>query len=313
MDRDPFLHAPGAPPVMVPPIAVNAPARVMAPLVFASPHSGSYYPTDFIAASPLDLATLRRSEDCYIDELFGEAPALGAPLLRALYPRAYIDVNREAYELDPEMFEQPLPHFVNTASARVVAGLGTIARIVASRREIYRRKLSFAEAERRIETVYKPYHQALRALVSRVRRQFGFCILVDCHSMPSSGLPMEHDPFADHGARHVDVVLGDRVGLSCAGILSDTVERFLSGIGYQVLRNNPYAGGFTTQHYGDPANGIHALQVEINRAIYMDEATLARRPRFASLKTDMQALIAHLSHFAAGAAMQLRYQRLSAE
>src|SRR4051812_9752932 len=201
------------------PIAVLEPIGPIAPLVFASPHSGAYYPRHFLAAASLELATLRRSEDCHVDELFSDAPNLGCPLLRALYPRAYVDVNREPYELDPDMFDHPLPAFVNTTSARVAAGLGTIARIVGTRREIYRSKLSFAEAERRINGVHKPYHQALRGLIARSRDRFGFAILIDCHSMPSSGLPMD----LDGDTRAVDIVLGDRSGLSCHPSLTDTV------------------------------------------------------------------------------------------
>ncbi len=307
MDRAPLPSPIGG--LETPPIAVAQPAQTASPLVFASPHSGSYYPHDFIAASSLELITLRRSEDCYVDELFADAHELGCPLLRALYPRAYCDVNREPYELDPDMFEQSLPTFVNTSSARVAAGLGTIARIVASRREIYRRKLSFAEAEHRINGVYKPYHQALRGLVAAARRQFGFCVLIDCHSMPSTGLPIGMD--GEIGA--LDMVLGDRSGLSCSGLLTDTVDGFLSGLGYRVTRNNPYAGGFTTQHYGDPANGIHVLQIEINRALYMDEVTLTRWPAFTRVRADLKRMIGHLTAFAAAQHRELQQHRLSAE
>jgi len=291
------------------PIDMLMPTASASPLVFASPHSGAFYPDDFVAASPLELGALRKSEDCYVDELFTEAPAAGAPLLRALYPRAYLDVNREPYELDPEMFGEPLPPFVNTSSPRVAAGLGTIARIVASRREIYRDKLTFSEAERRINGVYKPYHDALRLLVNRARQTFGFCILIDCHSMPSSGLPLD----STGHSRVVDMVLGDRTGLSCHQAVTDAVEDFLRAQGYHSLRNNPYAGGFTTQHYGDPGNGIHALQIEINRNLYMDEMTLQRRGTFTKLRTDVTGLIGHLAGFAAAQAGQLTYQRLSAE
>jgi N-formylglutamate amidohydrolase len=291
------------------PVAVAEPARLTSPLVFASPHSGSYYPADFVAASALDLATLRRSEDCYVDELFAEAPALGAPLLKAIYPRAYVDVNREAYELDPDMFEGPLPAHVNAASARVAAGLGTIARIVASRREIYRRKLPFAEAEQRIERVYQPYHRSLRALIQRARTTFGFCILIDCHSMPSTGLPLS----LDNDMRAIDVVLGDRAGLSCSFLITQAADACLSAQGYRVIRNNPYAGGFTTQHYGDPAGGIHVLQIEINRALYMDEITLRRRAGFLPLKSDLGVLMAKLHGLALAQAREFHYQRLSAE
>ena len=291
------------------PIEVLEPAMLTQPLVFASPHSGSHYTPAFVAMSALELGALRKSEDCYVDELFSEAPALGAPLLRALYPRAFLDVNREAYELDPDMFAHPLPAFVNTTSARVAAGLGTIARIVASRREIYRSKLSFADAEQRINGVYKPYHRALRDLVSRAWDNFGFCLLVDCHSMPSTGLPVENDG----DGRTIDIVLGDRGGMSCAGIVTDVIENTLVAQGYRVTRNNPYAGGYTTQHYGDPANGVHAIQIEINRALYMDEMTLQRRHAFARLKADINLVIGALSALAAQQHQHLRYQRLSAE
>ncbi len=296
-------------PPPVTPVDVREPHDLASPLVFASPHSGSYYPQDFVAAAALDLATLRKSEDCYVDELFGDAPALGAPLVRALFPRAYLDVNREPYELDPDMFDSPLPAHVNAGSARVAAGLGTIARIVASRREIYRGKLAFAEAERRINDVYRPYHQAVRALVQRARDRFGFCLLIDCHSMPSTGLPLS----MDSDMRTLDIVLGDRAGLSCHSAITDTADETLTALGYRVVRNNPYAGGFTTQHYGDPAGGIHVLQIEINRALYMDEISFARRPAFATLKSDLGRLMLRLQALAAGFAPELAYQRLSAE
>ncbi len=308
----PMVQPPTPPSQTAPPaspIEVLEPASLSLPLVFASPHSGDHYSPEFVAMSALELGALRKSEDCYVDELFGEAPALGAPLLRALYPRAFLDVNREAYELDPDMFAHPLPAFVNTTSARVAAGLGTIARIVASRREIYRAKLSFADAEQRIDSVYKPYHRALRELISRAWDGFGFCILVDCHSMPSTGLPVD----GDGAGRSIDIVLGDRGGMSCAAVVTDVIESTLTGHGYRVTRNNPYAGGYTTQHYGDPANGVHAIQIEINRAIYMDEMTLQRRHAFNRLKADINMVIGALSTLAAQQHQHLRHQRLSAE
>jgi N-formylglutamate amidohydrolase len=202
-----------------------------------------------------------------------------------------------------------LPSFVNTTSARVAAGLGTIARIVGTRREIYRGKLSFAEAERRIHGCHKPYHQALRSLIARARERFGFAILIDCHSMPSSGLPM--DP--EGTVCPVDIVLGDRSGLSCHPSLTDVVAQQLSDSGYHVIRNNPYAGGYTTQSYGNPENGIHALQVEINRNVYMDETTLQRRAAFAKLKGDLRLLIRRLLAYAGEQNGDLQFQRLSAE
>jgi N-formylglutamate amidohydrolase len=294
-----------------PPAAVDVlePDALTSPMVLASPHSGAFYPADFVAQSMLDLATLRKSEDCYVDELFSAAPGVGAPLLRAIYPRAFLDVNREPYELDPEMFEGPLPSYVNTSSTRVAAGLGTIARIVSTRREIYRGKLSFADAERRLALFYRPYHQRLRALVARARERFGFCVLIDCHSMPSSGLPLG----PDSAPQGVDFVIGDRSGLSCHPLITEAIDDAMRSMGYRVIRNNPYAGGFTTQHYGDPANGIHTVQIEVNRALYMDEATLHRGPGFAKLRADLSAMIKSLDGIAAHAARPLQYQRLSAE
>ena len=262
------------------------PERQSAPLVLASPHSGTEYPAAFVAASPLSAHDLRRSEDCFVDELFGGAPALGVPLLRAKFPRAFIDPNREPFELDPDMFEDALPDYVNVHSSRVAAGLGTIARVVSSGREIYRRKLRFAEAAERIESYYRPYHAALRELIDQTRRQFGYCVLIDCHSMPSVGGPM--DPDAGRGRAHF--ILGDGFGSACEGTITDAVETVLERHGHRVARNKPFSGGYTTRHYGCPAEGVHALQIEINRALYMDEKRIVRLaglPRIAAQMTEL--------------------------
>lgn len=275
------------------PFEVLSPARQTAPLVFASPHSGVDYPPEFVTRSRLDLRSLRRSEDSYVDELFSAAPLCGAPLIRALFPRAYVDPNREPYELDPAMFDGPLPDFVNTRSPRVAAGLGTIARIVSNGEAIYRGKLSFADAEQRIALYYRPYHGALARLLDQTRRQFGHVMLVDCHSMPSVGGPMERDP----GADRVDIVLGDCHGRACDPRLIDLVERMLVAEGFNVLRNSPYSGGFTTQHYGRPAEGMHALQIEINRALYMDEFSYERGAGFADMQARLAVLIDALADF----------------
>src|SRR5438477_3643937 len=165
---------------------VRQPAARALPLVLASPHSGAEYPSDLLAASRLDPLTLRRSEDSFVDALFGAGPELGAPLLAARFPRAYLDVNREPWELDPAMFSDVLPAFVNARSPRVRMGLGTIARVVASGEEIYARKLRFAEARRRVEGLYQPYHHVLRRLVDETAAAFGGYLLIDCHSMPSA-------------------------------------------------------------------------------------------------------------------------------
>lgn len=260
------------------------------PLVFASPHSGRDYPAQLLAATRLDRVTLRRSEDAFIDEIFAAAPDLGAPLLSALFPRAYLDVNREPYELDPDMFEDPLPAHVNTRSPRVAAGLGTIARVVATGDDIYAGKLRFADAVSRVDTLYRPYHAALEELVAETREMFAYCILVDCHSMPSVGCSMERD----WGKRRVDFVLGDCNGRSCAPAVMDAAEKALVDLGYGVARNAPYSGGFTTRHYGKPGDGVHGLQIEINRRLYMDELTIEKLPNLAQLAEHMRAVVAAL-------------------
>jgi N-formylglutamate amidohydrolase len=260
-------------------IEIVAPVAQTVPLVFSSPHSGRDYPAEFLAQSRLDPLTLRRSEDSYVDELFAAAPGHGAPLLRALFPRVFVDPNREALELDPAMFSDPLPANANANSPRVAAGLGSIARVVASGEEIYARKLSLAEAEARLDRYWRPYHAALEELLATSRRRFGHVLLIDCHSMPSVGGPMERDA----GDRRLDFVLGDCHGRSCAPALTDRVEAILRADGFRVERNAPYAGGYVTQHYGRPAEGVHTLQIEVNRALYMNEANYERRPGFAAL------------------------------
>jgi N-formylglutamate amidohydrolase len=264
---------------------LHEPAARRLPLVLSSPHSGSDYPADFVAASRLDALALRQSEDSFVDELFAAAPQLGAPLLSARFPRAYLDVNREAYELDPTMFSDALPSYVNAGSPRVRIGLGTIARIVASGENIYADKLRFADAERRIECLYHPYHQMLRRLVQETAAMFGGYLLVDCHSMPSSS------GCGQHGA---DIVLGDCYGAACAPRILETADRFLADRGFKVAINAPYAGGFTTGFYGRPSARCHALQIEINRALYMNEQNYRRKPYFARLARELTELITRL-------------------
>ena len=280
-DRPPGAGAEAAP------CDVLAPAKQSVPVVFASPHSGQNYPAAFVAASRLDPVALRRSEDAFVDELYAAAPEHGAPLLRAHFPRAYVDPNREAYELDPAMFDETLPDFVNTASPRIEAGLGTIAKVVTNGEEIYRDKLSLDEALRRIETFYRPYHRALAQLIDQTRARFGAVLLIDCHSMPSIGGPMD----IDRGLNRVDVVLGDRHGAACAPEISDGVAETCEALGLRVTRNQPYAGGFTTVHYGRPEIGVHVLQIEVNRALYMDEVLIRRNDGFADLAGRLTRLI----------------------
>ncbi|MFM2041980.1 MAG: hypothetical protein RLY86_556 [Pseudomonadota bacterium] len=265
---------------------LRRPARQALPLVLASPHSGREYPSWFLALTSLDLADLRRSEDCFIDEIFRPAADRGAPLLSALFPRAFLDPNREPFELDPAMFQGTLPPYVNSRSARVQAGLGTIARIVAGGQSIYDAKLDFREATARLDTYYYPYHAALRRLVDGTVAAFGHCILLDCHSMPSIGLP----PEARAGAE-IDIVLGDCHGSACAPAVIATAEMVLRQQGYSVARNAPYAGGYTTRHYGRPGDGVHALQIEINRRLYMEEVSFSRRPDLPLLAEHMVELV----------------------
>ncbi len=256
-----------------PPFVVARPRELTAPLLFNSPHSGRIYPRAFLAASKLDALTLRRSEDSYVEELFGFVVGLGAPLLYAHFPRAYLDVNREPYELDPALFRDGLPHYANTQSVRVVGGLGTIARIVSESDEIYREPLSLVAALERINRLYTPYHATLRSLLLEAQQAFGLAVLIDCHSMPSN-------PIADHGGVRPDFVLGDRYGTSCSGELTRVAAERLKAQGYAVALNKPYAGGYITEHYGRPHADQHALQVEINRALYMNEMSFDKSPGF---------------------------------
>ncbi|GEO80865.1 N-formylglutamate amidohydrolase [Pararhodospirillum oryzae] len=282
----PAAEGPNSPPACT----VLRPKRQTVPLVLASPHSGTWYPPAFLAQAALDRDTLRRSEDTFVDGLFADAPGLGAPLLCALYPRAYVDVNREPYELDPGMFSDPLPPYANTTSPRVAAGLGTIARLVGAGALIYRQPLPFAEARRRIEALYRPYHATLAALIAETRARFGYCVLLDCHSMPSAG--------PDAAVQGADVVLGDRHGLSCAAELTQVAARVLSGAGLRVARNAPYAGGYTTGHYGRPTEGVHALQIELSRRLYMDEQTHIPLASFGALRALMARVVAAVAEVA---------------
>ncbi len=256
-------------------------------MVFSSPHSGREYDPAFVASARLDAQTLRRSEDCYIDEIFESVPKAGGALLAARFPRVWCDANREAWELDAEMFEDVLPQWVNTSSPRVGAGLGTIARVVSSGEPIYATRLRFAEAQRRVAVGWQPYHDALAGLIALVRAQFGACLLVDCHSMPAHACA-DRRPVPD-------VVLGDAHGAACAPEVIGQMERFLSGRGYAVRRNDPYAGGYVTRHYGRPADRVHAIQIEIARNLYMSEATLQKTDGFHRVVEDMAALADFLS------------------
>lgn len=267
-----------------PPFSVARPAELKVPLVFNSPHSGRIYPSAFLAASRLDAHTLRRSEDAFVEELFGFVTDLGAPLLHAHFPRAYLDVNREPYELDPVLFRDGLPHYANTQSVRVVGGLGTIARIVSESDEIYREPLSVEAALERINRLYTPYHETLSGLLLDAKREFGLAVLIDCHSMPSS-------PTADRSVGRPDFVLGDRFGTSCSGELTRLAAAALEAQGYAVSLNKPYAGGYITEHYGRPHKAQHVLQIEINRALYMNEVSFAKSQGFDQLRKGLETMV----------------------
>lgn len=270
---------------------VREPSVQQIPFVFNSPHSGRRYPQDLLDRSRLDSHGLRRSEDHFVDELFAAAITFGAPLLVANFPRAYVDVNREPYELDPKMFDGPLPSYANIGSPRVAGGLGTIPRIVAENMEIYRHRLPVEEAIHRIETIYKPYHAALRRLIARTHARFGFCVLIDCHSMPGN------IRLAGTGEKP-DFIIGDRYGSSASASLSRASLDILQDLGFNAVRNKPYAGGFITEHYGRPARGLHALQVEISRALYVNETTLQKTADFSPLARSLASFIQQLAGFA---------------
>jgi N-formylglutamate amidohydrolase len=280
-----------APPIDSDAVTVARPVRQTTPLMFASPHSGRRYSDGFLASSRLDPLGLRRSEDSFVDDLYAAAPDFGAPLLAATFPRAWCDANREPWELDPLMFADPLPQWVNATSPRVAAGLGTIARVVASGEAIYRHKLKFAEAEHRVNACWQPYHDMLGALIGGTMALFGCCLLIDCHSMPSPS------PAASgrNAFKQPDFVLGDAHGTACTPRVTRFVERALTDLGFTVRRNDPYAGGFITRHYGRPSDRIHVLQIEIARDLYMDEARIERLPRFAAIRQDVTTLIEGLA------------------
>ena len=265
------------------------PGRTSGALVFGSPHSGRIYPEAFMAATDLDAHAIRGSEDAFVDELIESAPGHGIPVISARFARAYIDVNREPWELDARMFADELPSFARARTARVNAGLGAIARIVREGQEIYARKLTFAEAAERVNGVHAPYHAALEDLVQRAKAAHGLAILLDWHSMPREATA------ANASGPPPDIVLGDRFGAACSPAIARRIERELSALGYRVARNTPYAGGYTTEHYGKPRAGVHALQVEISRALYLDESTLTRSHGFAMLRRDLDRLFIALA------------------
>jgi N-formylglutamate deformylase len=259
-----------------------------APILFCSPHSGRAYTADFLNATRLDLLRLRASEDAFVDALFQPAPKYGASLLCAVAPRAYIDLNRSPYELDPALItgvpRRPL-------STRVAAGLGVAPRIVAEGIPIYASKITLQDVERRISLWYHPFHVALRTQLSVIHAQYGWVLLLDCHSMPARAQP------GSQRSRH-DIVLGDRHGSSASRTIVDQLECVFMAQGFRVARNVPFAGGFITEHYGQPKSGYHAVQIEIDRGVYLDEARVEKGKHFADIQQRIEAIIARICAFA---------------
>ncbi len=271
-----------------PGIHIHRPTGAAGAAVFSSPHSGREYPAEMIARSRLNARQLRRSEDAFVDELFAAAPGFGAPLLRADAPRAWVDLNRGPEELDPALIEGVRAAGLNP---RLAAGLGVIPRVVAEGVAIYSGKITREEASARLNQCWRPYHDALDALLAEARDRAGIAVLIDCHSMPSDAI--RNAPYV-RGQRP-EVVLGDRFGVSCAPWLTALAEQAFTDAGFRVIRNAPFAGGYITQRYGRPGRGVHALQIELDRALYLDEKRLEKSSRFASVQAALRPVVAALA------------------
>lgn len=272
---------------MHPAFRLERPDELLTPVVVASPHSGRHYPAAFLQASVLDARVVRSSEDAFMDALVEAAPRLGAPMIAAEYPRAWLDLNRSPDELDPSVIDG-VSRVLQTP--RISSGLGVIPRVVANGRAIYRGKITRAEAEARIAQVWHPYHAALEGLMQAAQAAFGEAVLLDFHSMPHEAL----DSVARPGQRRPDVVLGDRFGASAAGEVLDALEDGFLQAGLAVIRNAPFAGAYIAQHYGRPSRGWHAVQVEIDRALYMDEALLRPKAEFDAVRRIVTDVIARV-------------------
>ena len=268
------------------PYTLTMPGQRSSGVVFASPHSGREYPWAFLRRSILDERAIRSSEDAFVDRLFAPAPTCGAPLLAARLPRAFVDLNRGADEMDPAVVEG-VRHVSH--NPRVSSGLGVIPRVVANGRAIYRGKIGLPEAQTRIAEVWTPYHATLQRLLSEARRDFGQAILIDCHSMPHEAIDS-----MSTGGRAPEVVLGDRFGAACGPEIVDRIEAAFSDAGLRVARNAPFGGAYITQHYGRPSRGQHVVQVEIDRALYMDEREIRANAGFAELRRILGGVIAEI-------------------
>ncbi|MEP1537951.1 MAG: N-formylglutamate amidohydrolase [Paracoccaceae bacterium] len=267
---------------------VTSPETLESALVFASPHSGRKYTPDFLRHSVLDERTIRSSEDAYVDHLFGAAPEFGAPFITATAPRAFLDLNRSPDELDPALITGVRS---NGHNPRIASGLGVIPRVVAGGRAIYRGKMSRQEAEQRIESYWHPYHNALQGLLDRAHARFGQAILIDCHSMPHEAM----DGIARGSVKRPDVVLGDRFGAAASERIVDQVEEAFTQAGFTVTRNAPFAGAYITQSYGRPSRQQHAIQVEIDRSLYMNERRVEQNANFQSVRLTLRQVISEIS------------------
>ena len=273
------------------PYHLSRPDNLLSGVVFASPHSGSDYPDAFVRNSVLDRHTIRSSEDAFVDRLFDAAPALGAPLLVARVPRAFVDLNRGPDELDPALIEGAQR---NGHNPRVTSGLGVIPRVVANGKAIYRGKLTMAAARHRIDQYWHPYHRALQSLMEEALLSFGQAILVDCHSMPHEAM----DGTTRGNRQRADIVLGDRFGAAASADVVDRIEAAFAAVGLKVARNTPFAGAYVTQAYGRPSRNQHAVQVEIDRALYMDEKTIRPNSKFDAFCGLMQQVTAEIAAIA---------------
>ena len=257
-------------------------------VLFASPHSGRHYPRAFLRRTVLDELSIRSSEDAFVDVLFQAAPSYGAPFLKAVMPRAFVDLNRAAEELDPALIEGVRK---SSHNPRVTSGLGVVPRVVSNGRAIYRGKMSLTEAHGRIANYWRPYHDTLQTAIDDGVHRFGQSILIDCHSMPHEAI----DSIANPGIRRPDVVLGDRFGAAARPDVVDQVEAAFPRAGLKVVRNAPFAGAYITQHYGRPSRNQNVVQVELDRALYMDEATIEPRPDFDAFCSVMDGVVADLT------------------
>jgi N-formylglutamate amidohydrolase len=267
-------------------------AERASPIVVTSPHSGCDYPAAFLAASRLSAHDLRQSEDMYVDALFSEAANFGATLISARYPRSFVDLNRSANEIDPNLVEDDLPIHREQSLPRVQAGLGTIPRIVAEDTPIYDDKLSIVDIAQRMREIYHPFHATLEREVTSLHNSFGAALLVDAHSMPS--LATRNSAPRNRSAQ-IDIVLGNCHGRACSERVTDFVNQYFRRSGYTIALNRPYAGGYITSHFGRPHTASHAIQIEINRALYMNEASYEMTANFDSLKADLSGLVAALT------------------